>query len=331
MLHELNAASADPAALGDSAHPGDTPPTQVAQPSQPAAAGSSPASAPASSTADDITSSHDSSDAAINHSTTDRQTKPGASHAGTLHHSQGRGSHHLTANRVTLARISDVAQDQMEHKLHKARQQSIDKHVLQHDMFQGGKQPAHTVHRADAVPEGFQEPTLAAILRETALAGDLARREAGKAARAADTALPLFVTASSSPESTSRQHSRSSAPSVPNSRPNSRPVSRPASAASTLTRRQLASELSSGSETLLPHRSTKLQSPRGKIGVASGSSSPSTTGRLGGASSSLQVCFISTVSGVALVGYDPMSGVMWRPCILCRVRSDMSDSLRLQL
>lgn len=331
MVHALNAASADPAALGVSSHPGDVPPTHLAQPIQPAAAGSSIASGPASGIAGDITSLRDSNDAAIHHSKTDKQTQPGGSHAGLLQHSQGRGSHHLTANRVTLARISDVAQDQMEHRLRKARQQSIDKHVLQHDMFQGRKQPAHTVHRAGAIPESFQEPTLAAILRETALAGDLARREAGKAARAADTALPLFVTASASPESTSRQHSRSSGASVSKSRPNSQPVSRPASAASTLSRRQLASELSSGSEGLLPRRFTKLQSPRGKTGVARESFSPSTTGRLGGASSSLQVCSTSTVSAVALVGYDPLSGVEQRPCKPCRLRCDMSESLRLQL
>ena len=287
----LNATPAAPAAA---AHPEGIPPSQATKPSQPAAAGNRMDSTPSSSSADMVTSFHASSDApdSSDEGKTGKQTKLVDSLAGRLQQRQGHASHYLATNRVTLARISSVAQEQMEHKLRKEKQNSIEKHVLQHDMFQGGNQPAHTVHRPDAIPESFQEPTLAAILRETALAEDLAQREAGKAAKSADNALPLFVTTSSSPESTSRQHSRSFGPSVPSSRPNSRPVSRPASAANTLTRRQLASELSSGPDALLPHQLSqvsKLQSPRGKSAGLSHSSTPSSTGRLASSSSSLQV------------------------------------------
>lgn len=52
----------------------------------------------------------------------------------------------------------------------------------------------------------FQEPTLGSILRETYIADDSARKLAEKAAKADDDALPPFITTSSSPQSTSRQH-----------------------------------------------------------------------------------------------------------------------------
>ena len=52
----------------------------------------------------------------------------------------------------------------------------------------------------------FQEPTLGSILRETYTADDSARKLAEKAAKAEDDALPPFITTSSSPQSTSRQH-----------------------------------------------------------------------------------------------------------------------------
>lgn len=292
MLHALNAASTRPAAP---AAFDDAPPSHVAKSTQPAIAGNSMDSVPTTKSAEEVAASCISSDDPDNgnESKSGKQSKPAGSHAGRVQpkHGGGHASHHLTTNRVTLARIGSVAQEQMEHRVRKERQHSIERHVVQHDLFQGGNQPAHTVHRPDAVPESFQEPTLATILRETALAEGLARREAEKAAKAADDAMPLFVTTSSSPESTSRQHSRSFGPS-PNSRPNSRPVSRPASAANTLTRRQLVSELNSGPEALLHSQLSqlsKLQSPRGRAAVAKESSSLSSTGRLGSTSSSLQV------------------------------------------
>ena len=286
MLHALNAASAAaPAAVGDA------PLSQVARSSQPATAGP----VPISSCAEIVAASHISGDAPdkAEESKNGKQNKPGGSHAVKVQQKQGHASHYLATNRVTLARISSVAQEQMEHKLRRERQKSIERHVVQHDMFQGGNQPAHTMHRTDAIPDSFQEPTLAAILRDTAVAEDLARREAEKAAKAADDAMPLFVTTSSSPESTSRQHSRCLGPLAPNSRPNSRPVSRPVSAANTLTRRQLTSELSSGPEALLRSQLSqlsKVQSPKGKAAVAKESFSPSSSGRRGSASSSLRVC-----------------------------------------
>ena len=304
MLHALNAASTHPAAP---AACDDAPLIHVAESSQLAIAGNTMDSVPTISSAEDVAASCISSVDPDNgeESETGRQSKPVGSHAGRVQQKQGHGhaSHHLTANRVTLARIGIVAQEQMEHNVRKERQNSIERHVAQHDMFRGGNQPAHTVHRPDAVPESFQEPTLAAILRETALAEDLARREAEKAAKAADNAMPLFVTTSSSPESTSRQHSRSFGP-WPNSRPNSRPDSRPVSAANTLTRRQLASELSSGPEALLRSQLSqlsKLQSPRGRAAVAKESFSPSSTARLGSASSSLQVYLIHWFSAAMSV------------------------------
>lgn len=290
MLHALNAASTSPAAPAAFA---SSPHCQVAESSQPAAAGNSMDSVPVSSIAEVDTASHISSDAPDNGDVGEagKQTKSAGSHAGKVQPKQSHpASHHLTTNRVMLARISSVAQGQMEHKLRKERQNSIERHVVQHDMFSGGSQPAHTVHRPGAVPQSFQEPTLGTILRETALAEDLARQEAAKAAKAADAAMPLFVTTSSAPESTSRQHSRSFAPLAPNSHPNSRPVSRPASAANTLTRRQLASELSSGPEALLRNQLSKLQSPRARAASAKDSFSPSSTGRPGSTVSSHQVC-----------------------------------------
>lgn len=293
MLHALNAASTSPAAP---AALDSSPNFLMAESSQPAAAGNSMDPVPVGSSAEADTASHISSDALDigNEGEAGKQSKSAGSHAGKVQPKQNhQASHHLTTNRVTLARISSVAQGQMEHKLRKERQNSIERHVVQHDMFQGGSQPAHTVHRPNAIPQSFQEPTLAAILRETALAEDLARQEAVKAAKAADAAMPLFVTTSSAPESTSRQHSRSFGPLAPNSRPNSRPASRPASAANTLTRRQLTSELSSGPEALLRNQQSqlsKLQSPKARAASLKDSFSPSSTGRLGSTSSSLQVC-----------------------------------------
>lgn len=199
--------------------------------------------------------------------------------------------HHLTTNRATMSRVSSVAQEQLVSKMAKARQNSIEKHVVQHDMFQRtSSQPAHTVHRPDEVPESFQEPTLAAILRESAVADDAATRQAQKAAKALDDALPPFVTASSSPQSTSRQHvARGSSPN-----------SRPASAAGTMTQHQFASELAGSLRSTL-HDSSPLSSPRqrshmsklqsqrdGGIGVQD-AFSPSSAGRAGGSSSSLHV------------------------------------------
>lgn len=295
MLYALNAASTSPAAPAavDSSSL-----CQVAESTQPAAAGNSMHSVPVVSSAEADAASHISSDAPDHGGDLEgeagKQTKSAGSHAGKVQPKQSHPvSHHLTTNRVTLARISSTAQGQKEHKLRKERQNSIERHVVQHDMFQGGSQPAHTVHRPGAIPQSFQEPTLGTILRETALAEDLARQEAVKAAKAADAAMPLFVTTSSSPESTSRQHSRSFGPLAPNSRPNSRPASRPASAANTLTRRQLASELSSGPEALLRNQLSqlsKVQSPRGRAAGAKDSFSPSSTGRPGSTSGSLQVC-----------------------------------------
>ena len=292
MLHAFKAASASPAA--PAAADGATV-RPVAQSSQPATSGNSMDSVPTSSSAELGALSHIRTDALENDNKrkTGKQSKSAGSHAGTVQQKQGRASHHLVTNRVTLARISSVAQEQMQQKMRKERQNSIERHVVQHDMFQGGSQPPHTVHQPNAVPDSYQEPTLAAILRDTALAEDLARREAEKAATAVDDAMPLFVTTSSSPESTSRQHSHSFNPLALNSRPKSRSVSRPVSAANTLTRRQLASELSSGPEALLRSQLSqlsKLQSPKGRAAVAKESFSPSSTGRPGSASSSRKVC-----------------------------------------
>ena len=206
-------------------------------------------------------------------------------------HGHDQVPHHLTTNRVTMSRISSVAQEQLVNKMAKARQDSIEKHVLQHDMFQwASSQPAHTVHMPDEVPDSFQEPTLAAILRESAVADDAAKRQDQKAARALDDALPPFVTASSSPQSTSRQHVAGS----------SHPNSRPASAAGTMTQHQFASELAGSLRSTL-HDSSPLSSPRLRSHMSKLQSqrdrginvqdafSPSSTGRAGGVSSSLHV------------------------------------------
>lgn len=206
-------------------------------------------------------------------------------------HGHDQVPHYLTTSRATMSRISSVAQDQLVNKVAKARQNSIEKHVLQHDMFQRApSQPVHIVHGSDEVLDSFQEPTLAAILRESAVADDAAKRQAQKAARAFDDALPPFVTASSSPQSTSRQHVAGS----------SRPNSRPASAAGTMTQHQFASELAGSLRSTLHDSSplssprlrshmSKLQSPRdGGISVQD-AFSPSSTGRAGGISSSLHV------------------------------------------
>ena len=220
---------------------------------------------------------------------------PGVRAAAKAHeqHSQDRIQipHHLKTNRATLSRISEVAQEQVVTKMAKARQNSIEKHVMQHDMFQGDSQPVHTVHRPDAVSESFQEPTLAAILRENAVAGDAAKRQARKAARAMDDAQPLFLTTSCSLQSTSRQHSMAG---------NSHPSSRPASAGGTMTRHQFASELGVHAESLRSalHDSSSahqrrhmsnLQSPRERGAGVRDAYSPSSTGRMGTMSSSLQV------------------------------------------
>ncbi len=205
-------------------------------------------------------------------------------------HGHDQIPHHLSTNRATLSRISSVAQEQLVGKMARARQNSIEKHVLQHDMFQGNSsQAAHTVHRADTIPESFQEPTLGSILRESAVADDTARRQAKKAAKAADDALPLFVTTSSSLQSTSRQHSR--------------PNSRPGSAAGTMTRHQFASELGLHAESLRSaiHDSSplssprqhghmsKMQSPRGQATSIRDAYSPQSTGRAGSISNLPQV------------------------------------------
>ena len=291
MLHALNAASA---ATAEAERPSHDSWVDASKPGQHVAASKGRTSVPGASNAGDAHPIEESSEAFDNAGQSNIGNElDSASSRGDKRREEHHGSkptpHHLTPNRVTLARIGSVAQEQMEHKMRKARQGSIEKHVMQHDMFQGGGEPAHTVHQPDAIPESFQEPTLAAILRESALAEDLVRREADKAARAADTSLPLFLTTSSSPESTSRQHSRSFGPMASSSRPNSRPVSRPVSAANTMTRRQLASELSSGLDSL-PRQMSRLQSARDKRGAVKEAFSPSTTGRLASASSSLQVC-----------------------------------------
>ena len=281
MLHAFNAA---PAA---NAHSSPEPLSHIAQPSQHNDARQI-GSAPLIGSVAGKDESCSSGVFAVGHTLTDDVSEPASSHA-VKWHKQQHGvdphphphpkPHHLTPNRITLARISDVAQEQMEHKMRKARQGSIEKHVAQHDMFAGRSEPAHTVHHPDAAPETFQEPTLAAILRESALAEDLARRETEKAARAADDALPLFVTTSSCPESTLRQHSRSFGPLSPTPRQSSRPVS----AANTLTRRQVASELSSGLDSL-----SKSPSLRGRSTTVRDAFSPSSTGRLVSMASCLQ-------------------------------------------
>ena len=197
-------------------------------------------------------------------------------------------AHHLATNKATTSRNSAVAQDQLATKMAKARQLSIQKHVLQHNMFQANSiEATHTVHSPDAVPESFQEPTLAAILRESAVADELARRHAQQAAKAGDTA-PPFVTTSASPQSTSRHHSR----------PNSRPIS----AAGTMTQAQnleagvhaasLRSALGDATPLSSPRqqgRKAKGQGPRSKAGSFRGTYTPDFTSRLGSTSSSLQV------------------------------------------
>ena len=80
----------------------------------------------------------------------------------------------------------------------------------------------------------FQEPTLGSILRDSTIADDSARKLAKKAARAADDALPPFITTSSSPHSTSRQHT---------SLNTTGSKSRPASASSSMSTRQFDAEL----------------------------------------------------------------------------------------
>lgn len=246
---------------------------------------------------EDLPTAHATSGAEVEikrqHGTNAQSRAAGNSPAARAHQRHGHEQvpHHLTTNRATLSRISSVAQEQLVNKMAKARQNSIEKHVVQHDMFQGAsRQPTHTVHRPDEVPESFQGPTLAAILRESAVADDAAKRQAQKAARALDDALPPFVTASSSPQSTSRQHVAGS----------SRPNSRPASADGTMTQHQFESELAGSLQSTLrdswplssprqrSHMS-KLQSQRDRgIGVQD-AFSPSSTGRAGGSSSCLQV------------------------------------------
>lgn len=206
-------------------------------------------------------------------------------------HDHDHTPHHLATNRATLSRMSTVAQEQLVSKMSKARQNSIEKHVALHDMFQGsGSQPVHTVHSPDAVPDSFQEPTLAAILRDSAVADDTARRQAQKAARAHDDALPPFLTTSSSPQSTSRQHVAG----------NSRPNSRPASAAGTMSQHQFESEMAGSLRSTLresslqssirqPGHMSNLQSPRSKGSSVRDAYSPYSTGRPGSLSSSLQV------------------------------------------
>ncbi|DBA89248.1 TPA: hypothetical protein ACH3X1_016389 [Trebouxia sp. C0004] len=189
---------------------------------------------------DDLRTAHTTSGAELEvkqqHDTTAQGRAASNSPTARAHQKHGHDHvpHHLTTNRATLSRVSSVAHEQLVNKMAKARQNSIEKHVVQHDMFQrASSQPAHTVHRPDEFPESFQGPTLAAILRETAVADDASKRQAQKAARTVDDALPPFVTTSSSPQSTSRQHVAGS----------SRPSSGPASAAGTVTQHQFASEL----------------------------------------------------------------------------------------
>lgn len=66
--------------------------------------------------------------------------------------------------------------------------------------------PAPSQTTFEDMLQRFQEPTLGSILRDSTIAGESARKVAEKAARAADDALPPFLTASSSPQSTSRLH-----------------------------------------------------------------------------------------------------------------------------
>lgn len=294
MLHAFNAA---PAATAEAQHPSYESSADVSEPDQHIAASKGKAPVPTASYAGDAHSFGSSSDAigSTGQSNVGNERELTGSHADKGHkghQGERHAPHHLTPNRVTLARIGSVAQEQMEHKMRKARQGSIEKHVMHHDMFHGGSEPAHTVHQPDAIPQSFQEPTLGAILRESALAEDLVWRETEKAARVADSSLPLFLTTSSSPESTSRQHSRSFWPLASSSHPNSRPVSRPVSAANTMTRRQFAAELSSGLDSLprQMNQMSRLQSPRDKRSAVKEIYSPSTTGRPDSASSSLQVC-----------------------------------------
>ncbi len=246
---------------------------------------------------DDLPTAHTTSSAEVETKQqlgTDAQGRPASnSPAARAHQKHGHDQvpHHLATNRATMSRISSVAQEQLVNKMAKARQDSIEKHVLQHDMFQwASSQSAHTVHRPDEIPDSFQEPTLAAILRESAVADAAAKRQAQKAARALDDALPPFVTASSSPQSTSRQHVAGS----------SRPNSRPASAAGTMTQHQFASELAGSLRSTLHDSSplssprlrshmSKLQSPRDRGVHVQDAFSPSSAGRAGSSSISLQV------------------------------------------
>lgn len=63
-------------------------------------------------------------------------------------HSHSHVPHYLSMNSVTLSRNSSVAQEQTAIQKARARQASIEKHVLNHDMFKGsaGQLPP-TVHR----------------------------------------------------------------------------------------------------------------------------------------------------------------------------------------
>ncbi|KAL0023136.1 hypothetical protein WJX77_005599 [Trebouxia sp. C0004] len=244
---------------------------------------------------DDLRTAHTTSGAELEvkqqHDTTAQGRAASNSPTARAHQKHGHDHvpHHLTTNRATLSRVSSVAHEQLVNKMAKARQNSIEKHVVQHDMFQrASSQPAHTVHRPDEFPESFQGPTLAAILRETAVADDASKRQAQKAARTVDDALPPFVTTSSSPQSTSRQHVAGS----------SRPSSGPASAAGTVTQHQFASELVGSLRSTLHDSSplssprqhshtSKLQPERGRGTGVHDAFSPSSTGRAGGSTSSL--------------------------------------------
>lgn len=66
--------------------------------------------------------------------------------------------------------------------------------------------PAPSQMTFEAMLQRFQEPTLGSILRDSTIATESAQKVTEKAARAADDALPPFVTTSSSPQSTSRLH-----------------------------------------------------------------------------------------------------------------------------
>lgn len=94
--------------------------------------------------------------------------------------------------------------------------------------------PAASQMTFEEMLQRFQEPTLGSILRDSSVADDSARKLAKKAARAADDALPPFITTSSSPQSTSRQHT---------SLNTTGSKSRPVSASSSMSSRQFDSEL----------------------------------------------------------------------------------------